>query len=95
MRALEVPGEVYAVYVQHGRTVKDGKPRYQVDGSVTAREVEVVLPQGSYRATWRDTRSGSDVKTELVEGAGAEVRLLSPVYGEDIALVVRRVPGRL
>jgi hypothetical protein len=90
VRALELPGEVYAAYLHHGRYVKDGKPRYQVDGAASSREIRMMLPAGNYEVRWRDTRSGKDVRKEKVKGTGAEVRLASPVYAEDIALLVRK-----
>ena len=42
---------------------------------------------------WLDTRSGLDAKVDKLEvtGAGQEARLTSPVYAEDIALLVRAV----
>jgi hypothetical protein len=91
VRALEEPGKVYAVYIHHGRVVKDAKPRYQVEGSPISRQLTLQLPRGAYTAKWRDTRTGSDVKSEefSVAGAGQEAWLPSPVYAEDIALVVR------
>ncbi|MCX6633233.1 MAG: hypothetical protein NTW28_37025, partial [Candidatus Solibacter sp.] len=91
VRALEEPGKVYAVYIHHGRTVKGAKPPYQVDGAAASREITLQLPRGAYTAKWRDTRTGLDVKTEgfRVASQGQETRLASPVYAEDIALVVR------
>ena len=91
VRALEDPGKLYAAYIHHARVVKDGKPKFQVDGAEAARPVTLQLPRGAYLASWRDTRSGSDVKLEKFEvsGPGQETRLTSPVYAEDIALVVR------
>ena len=98
VRALEDPGKLYAIYIHHGRVVKDGKPRFQVDETRASRQVTVHLPPGTYRAAWRDTRSGLDVKagTFAATSESPEVRLDSPVYAEDIALVVRAVdaPGR-
>ena len=91
VRALEEPGKLYAIYIHHGTVVKDGKPRFQVDERKASRPVTLQLPRGSYKATWRDTRSGLDVKAETFEVtvAGEEPRLTSPVYAEDIALIVR------
>jgi hypothetical protein len=90
-RALEEPGKLYAVYIHHGRVVKDGKPRFQVDGLAISRQLTLRLPRGTYTAKWRDTRTGLDVKVEKLEvtSPGQEARLTSPVYAEDIALVVR------
>jgi hypothetical protein len=89
--ALEEPGKTYAVYIHHGRVVKDGKPRYQVDGTAISSEVTFSIPPGSYTARWRDTKTGLDVKVEKVEIAGPDqqTRLTSPVYTQDIAVVVR------
>jgi len=91
LRALEIPGELYVAYFHHGRVVKDGKPRFQVDGAAASRPITLQLPRGTYTAKWRDTRSGLDVKTEHFETAsqGKEAQLRSPVYAEDIAVIVR------
>jgi len=94
VRSLEEPGKVYAIYVHHGRAVKGGKPQYHVDSEATAREVMVRLPAGNYSVMWRDTRSGVDVKSETVTVTGRDVRLTSPVYSEDVALLVRAVSAR-
>ena len=89
-RELEAPGEVYAVYVHHGRVTEGDKPRFPVDRAAMARQITLRLPPGRYTARWRDTRSGSDVKLEDFQVTGeAAVALTSPVYAEDIALVVR------
>jgi hypothetical protein len=93
VRALEEPGKVYAAYIHHARIVKDGKPKFQVDGAATSREFTLQLPRGSYTVKWRDTRNGSDAKADKFEvtSAGQETHLASPVYAEDIALLVRAV----
>jgi len=93
VRAMEEPGKVYAAYIHHARVVKDGKPKFQVDGAAAAREFTIQIPRGSYTVKWRDTRSGLDAKVDKFEvtGAGQEIRLTSPVYAEDIALLVRAV----
>jgi hypothetical protein len=95
-RALEEPGTLYAIYVHHGRIVKDGKPRYQVDAQVMSRELALRLPPGSYTAKWWDTRNGVDVRSETfdVTDASKGARLSSPSYSEDIALIVRTRKSR-
>jgi hypothetical protein len=92
VRTLEEPGAIYAAYIHHGRVVKDGKPHFQVDGVAASRQVTVHLPPGTYTAKWRDTRSGSDAKVEKfkVSSADQDVSLASPIYTEDIALVMRK-----
>jgi hypothetical protein len=91
VRTLEEPGKVYATYIHHARVVKDGKPKFQVDGAAASREFTLQVPRGSYTVKWRDTRTGSDAKVDKFEvtSAGQEIRLTSPVYAEDIALLVR------
>ena len=32
MRALEEPGKLYAVYIHHGRVMKDARPRFRLMG---------------------------------------------------------------
>lgn len=91
LRALELPGEAYAVYIHHGRVIKDGKPRFQVDTTAAERPVRLQLPRGRYTATWRDPKTGSDLRVERFTAAGPsqDVRLTSPRYAEDIALLVK------
>jgi hypothetical protein len=92
-RALEEPGKLYAIYIHHGHVVKDGQPRFQVDGAAMSRQVMLRLPRGTYVATWWDTHTGLDVKVEpfAVTSPVLPACLTTPVYAEDIALVVRAV----
>ena len=91
VRALEEAGRVYAVYVHHGRVVRDAKPRYQTDQTAAVREIGIDLPAGKYAAVWRDTRTGREAKVErfTVQAGGEKKMLTSPVYAEDIGLIVR------
>ncbi|MBI4876613.1 MAG: hypothetical protein HY822_18410, partial [Acidobacteria bacterium] len=85
------PNQVYALYLHHGRIVKDAKPPYQVDPAVQPREIRLRLPAGIYSAVWRDPKSGAETKKEqfAVRRAGEAVALSSPPYAEDAALIVR------
>ncbi|HVY93705.1 MAG TPA: hypothetical protein VHA14_13180 [Bryobacteraceae bacterium] len=91
IRGLEEPGKIYAVYVQHARIVPNAKPRYQTETPVAARPLGIRLPAGNWIVTWRDTKTGTDVKTEsiAVANAGGVTTLTSPPYSEDIALITR------
>jgi hypothetical protein len=89
-RALGDPGNVYAVYLHHGRPVKGAKPQYQVDGARALRTIELRLPEGSYTATWKDTRSPAALREEKVKGTGAWQSIATPAYSEDVALLLRR-----
>ncbi|MEO8369697.1 MAG: hypothetical protein ABI806_10880 [Candidatus Solibacter sp.] len=89
VRAREEPGNVYAIYAHHGRSMKGAKPQYQVDATTASRELVLRLPRGKYVAQWRDTHTGKDTKVEQFEVTVEEFKLASPIYAEDIALQVR------
>ncbi|HET8550710.1 MAG TPA: hypothetical protein VFL57_22030 [Bryobacteraceae bacterium] len=88
-RALCEPGRLYAVHIHHGRPVKDGKPKYQVDGSPQRTTLELELPAGSYDVRWFDTKTGSARNTRIAH-AGGLATIASPEYSNDIALRVSR-----
>jgi hypothetical protein len=88
VRALAQPGKQYAIYLHHGRIVKDGKPRYQVDAARRTAKLTLDLPKGRYTAEWVDTKSGKMNRRTLTHSGGA-CTLESPEYAEDVALAVR------
>jgi hypothetical protein len=92
-RLLENPGRQWAVYLHHGRVVKDAKPRYVVEGAEQRTAVKLSLPAGRYRAVWVDTRTGAPAAREEFRHAGGVRTLPSPAYTEDIALRVERTGG--
>jgi hypothetical protein len=90
IRGLAQPGQVYAIYVHHGRIVQNAKPRYQTETPVASRRFGIRLPAGKWIVTWRDTHTGKDAKTETVQAApDGLTALVSPPYAEDIALLIR------
>jgi hypothetical protein len=92
VRALAEAGKVYAIYMHQGRSVKGAKPPYQVDATPGERPLTIQLPAASYSAEWRDTKKGSVVQSSTVTATGEKAtQLTSPVYAEDIALVIRAV----
>jgi hypothetical protein len=81
----------YAIYVHHGRPVKDGKPPYVVASGPQSIHLSVKLPAGRYEAVWLDSKTGQSVKRERFQHPGGEASLGSPVYEQDVALrIVRR-----
>jgi hypothetical protein len=54
------------------------------------RTIELRLPEGSYTATWKDTRSPAALREEKVKGTGAWQSIATPAYSEDVALLLRR-----
>jgi hypothetical protein len=89
-RVLAEPGRQYAVYMHHGRAVKDAKPQYQVDGTEREAQVTLDLPAGRYRAEWVDTRTGAIAYGDTFDHGGGKRALVGPRYREDIALRVVR-----
>lgn len=89
-RSLVLAGEVYAIYVHHGRVVKDGKPKYQVDAVRASRAIRLRVPPGTYTAIWRDPKTGASLRREkfTVNRQGEWEQIESPPYAEDIALLV-------
>jgi hypothetical protein len=79
-RVLAEPGKAYAIYVLGGNK----------------SELSVHLPPGRYLAEWVDTKTGSVAKSERFEHTGGPRPLVSPAYGEDVALRIRATndPGR-
>ncbi|MBI4165681.1 MAG: hypothetical protein HY508_08115 [Acidobacteria bacterium] len=88
-------GKSYAIYVGHGRVVKekDGWSRTEVDATHRQLSLTLDLPAGSYLATWVNTKTGGiDKKEQFTCRGGAQV-LQSPKYSEDIALRISRASG--
>jgi len=89
-RALADPGSVYAIYLHHGRAVKDGKPTYQVDTTRSSQTIELRLVAGAYEAEWRDARSPAVLRTQTFQATGEWQPVASPSYSEDVVLLLRR-----
>jgi hypothetical protein len=84
-RVLAEPGKAYAIYLHHGRIVKDGKPRYQVDAGAKTARLRLDLPAGDFDAQWVDTKTGR-ARPERFQHGGGEREFVSPAYTEDTAL---------
>ncbi len=78
VRALSDPGRSYAIY-GHGAKRLD---------------LTLGLPTGKYKAEWLNPRTGNVDKSEELESSGRAVQIVSPAYEEDVALSIRRMPGR-
>jgi hypothetical protein len=79
--ALAEIGQTYAVYLW---------------GGGPSPAITLVLPAGSYEATWINPADGRILKTKSIEGhTGGGYRLESPIFMEDLALKVLRIdaPG--
>jgi hypothetical protein len=85
-RALVEPGRVYAVYVHHGRAVKERKPQYQVDGAPQRIRLELELPAGQYDVRWFDLKKGTTSARQSLRHTGGVAVVESPEYTEDTAV---------
>jgi hypothetical protein len=88
-RALSRPGEIYAVYVHHGRFDRNAKPRASVDEQASSRTLGLELPSGAYEAVWSGPGTGEELGRTALEHPGGRADLVTPEYSEDIALVLR------
>ena len=70
VRVIGVPGEAYGLYLRGG----------------TQATLSANLPPGTYQGQWIDPRSGLVVGTENFTHASGQRILVTPPYGEDIAL---------
>lgn len=74
-KALVEIGKQYAVYIDGG-------------GQCT---LELEMPNGRYKTEWINTDNGSIEKTEIITLTRKAVKLVSPVYKEDIALRILKL----
>jgi len=86
IRALAQPGAVYAIYIHHGRSVKNTKPQYVVDQQPQTLTLELDLPAGTYIPTWLHPATGAVTRSPKLTHAGGTLRLVSSTYTEDLAL---------
>jgi hypothetical protein len=94
--ALAEAGKIYAIYIGHGRLLKDKSvlSNYFVDRAPQKVSLTLDLPAGSYNATWIDPKTGGISKDETFSSRGdAQTRIQSPTYSEDIALKITRTLG--
>lgn len=94
VRTLAQGGSVYAVYVHHGRSVKDAKPKYQVDGREQTLQLELDLPAGRYNVMWLNPATGAATKGATIRHSGGALKLTSGTYKEDLALRLTKAAGR-
>ncbi len=92
-RALEQPGEAYAVYLHSGRVMAGYKPRYVYRTEKVSFPVPVNLPAGKWRARWWNTRTGKIDREETFDHPGGHAWVPSPEFSEDAALVLARAGG--
>lgn len=90
IRALAQPGSVYAIYLHHGREIKDAKPRYQVDRGKRTVSLDLDIPVGRYTCVWINPKTGRRQGRTEMRHAGGALKLTSPEYTEDIALLLTR-----
>jgi Cellulase (glycosyl hydrolase family 5) len=73
-QTLSEPGKQYAIYLYRGTQVN----------------LELTLPAGTYQLEWLNTLSGKYSGKTLFKPKSGKAVIVSPVYAEDIALLVKR-----
>ena len=78
IRALSGKNKLYAVYFS------------RKDTASKSLQVEIDLSPGSYLLTWTDTKTGKGTTDELNEHNGGNASITTPVFSQDIALLLRK-----
>ena len=86
-RALVERGKAYAVYL-HVPLPKKPKDVNQHRRENVQTTLVLALPPGNYRAEWVNTKTGQVDRSETFQHAGADKKLSSPRFSDDIALRV-------
>lgn len=87
-RVLAESGKTYAVFIHHGRVIKDAKPRYQVDHSERDVELRLELAPGTYVVEWLHPSTGARTSRANFQHGGGERGFTSPKYREDLVLLL-------
>ena len=88
-QALVLPGAVYAAYIHHA-TVRNEAPHVSVDNGPHHTEVTFRLQPGTYHLTWIEPKTGRELGSRMVQASADPVKILSPEYHEDVAVLVKK-----
>jgi len=91
-RALSIPGADYALYLRRPVPGKADGPLPEPDP--TPAPVDLDLPAGRYTATWLHPATGTQQAGGQIEHPGGTWHGVTPPFGFDLALRLRRVPER-
>jgi hypothetical protein len=78
-QALAKGDEEIALYLHRKDTIK------------MASAFEIDLPAGSYKLTWKDTKSGAEAVVSIIDHDGSRMPVISPEYIKDIAMKLVKV----
>ncbi len=91
--AIAERGQEYALYIFHG--TNDGKWGAHFIARTGSYHETITLksvPAGRYRLKWIDPATGRPRAAHVVEWAGGDFTVTTPVYSLDVALHMRRMP---
>ena len=89
-RLLAEEGRAYALYLHHGKVLRDYVPRYVVHRGRQQAALALNLSAGAYTARWWHPRTGRVEGPEQLDHPGGPCYLTTPEYQEDVALELRR-----
>jgi len=91
---LANPGVAYVLYIHHGHPIPPKAdmraPQYLVDHKNHHLQLTLRLPPAFYIAKWINTKKRRIEKTQEFEVSHGSTHVSSPVYSEDIALLISR-----
>jgi hypothetical protein len=88
-RLLVDPGNVYAMYLHHGKVLSGFQPQYVVEARRQQANLEFELPSGEYAAEWFHPRGGPVQPAVNFSHPGGVHTLATPEYSQDLALIIR------
>jgi hypothetical protein len=84
-RALINEGNQYLIYINNKKAVDDSSARDE-----KSLAFSINLPKGDYAAKWINTLTGERIPFEIKQHEGGEFKLETPVFIDDIALMIRK-----
>jgi len=87
-RCISEPGRQYALYIHHSVLTGNNLMYMVMPGNYSA-DLEIDMPEGTYRADWVDPESGAVILGSAFAHSGGVRSLSSPEYKVDIALRIK------
>jgi hypothetical protein len=84
-RALIEKGKQYLIYINNKKADKDTPA-----GNGESLAFAITLPRGNYSGKWINTLTGESIPFDIEDHEGGELRLETPLFKEDIALLIRK-----
>ncbi len=82
-------GNSYVMYMHVPLPNKPDDLKQRLRDNIAAK-LTLAMPEGTYQVRWLDTKTGNEEETEPVDHPGGSLKLESPKFDNDIALILVR-----